>query len=211
VSTAETVTAGPAAGQPFPVPPAIRPERTLSAGQWGMLSFLVSEVALFGTLIVTYVFYLGRDTVGPTPADALKLGLVVWTTACLLASSGTIHIAERALERGNRGGFLGWWLATIVLGAVFLGGTAFEWHDLIYRHGLTISRNLFGTTYYTLVGLHALHVTVGVTIMLIVFCLALGRQVTTANRAAVGLVGWYWHFVDGVWVVVFTVVYLVGR
>jgi cytochrome c oxidase subunit III len=76
---------------------------------------------------------------------------------------------------------------------------------------LTISRNLFGTTYYTLVGLHALHVTAGVTIMLIVLGLALVRQVTTANRAGVGLVSWYWHFVDGVWVVVFTVVYLVGR
>jgi cytochrome c oxidase subunit 3/cytochrome o ubiquinol oxidase subunit 3 len=78
-------------------------------------------------------------------------------------------------------------------------------------YGLTISRNLFGTTYYTLVGLHALHVTGGVTIMLIVLALALRRQVTTANRAGVGLVSWYWHFVDGVWVVVFTVVYLVGR
>jgi cytochrome c oxidase subunit 3/cytochrome o ubiquinol oxidase subunit 3 len=171
----------------------------------------VSEVALFGTLIVTYVFYLGKDVVGPTPAVALSLRLVVWTTACLLASSGTVHLAEQALGRGNRGGFIGWWLATIVLGAVFLGGTAFEWHELIYRHGLTISRNLFGTTYYTLVGLHALHVTGGVTIMLIVLGLALGRRVTADNRDAVGLVGWYWHFVDGVWVVVFTVVYLVGR
>jgi cytochrome c oxidase subunit 3/cytochrome o ubiquinol oxidase subunit 3 len=176
-----------------------------------MVSFLVSEVALFGTLIVTYLFYLGRDTVGPTPAEALKLSLVVWTTACLLASSATVHTAERTLERGNQGGFLVWWLATIVLGAVFLGGTAFEWHDLIDNYQLTISRNLFGTTYYTLVGLHALHVTGGVTIMLIVFGLALGRKVTSANRDAVGLVSWYWHFVDGVWVVVFTVVYLVGR
>jgi cytochrome c oxidase subunit 3/cytochrome o ubiquinol oxidase subunit 3 len=176
-----------------------------------MLSFLVSEVALFGTLIVTYVFYLGRDTVGPTPAEALKLGLVVCTTVCLLASSATVHVAEGRLARGNQAGFIGWWLATIVLGAVFLGGTAFEWHGLITRYHLTISRNLFGTTYYTLVGLHALHVTGGVTIMVIVLRLALGRQVTSANRAGVGLVGWYWHFVDAVWVVVFTVVYLVGR
>jgi cytochrome c oxidase subunit 3/cytochrome o ubiquinol oxidase subunit 3 len=168
-------------------------------------------VALFGTLIVTYVFYLGRDTVGPTPAEALKLTLVVWTTACLLASSGTVHVAERTLGRGDERGFLLWWLATIVLGAVFLAGTAFEWHDLIYNRGLTIGRNLFGTTYYTLVGLHALHVTGGVTIMLIILGLALRRQVTAANRAPVGLVSWYWHFVDGVWVVVFTVVYLVGR
>jgi cytochrome c oxidase subunit III len=175
-----------------------------------MVAFLVSEVALFGTLIFTYVFYLGRDVEGPTPAD-LSLSLVVCTTFCLLASSATVHIADRTLEQGSKGGFLRWWLATIVLGAVFLGGTAFEWHDLIDRHHLTISRNLFGTTYYTLVGLHALHVTGGVTIMLIVLGLALGRQVTSANRAAVGLVSWYWHFVDGVWVVVFTVVYLVGR
>jgi cytochrome c oxidase subunit 3/cytochrome o ubiquinol oxidase subunit 3 len=183
----------------------------LTAQQWGMISFLVSEVALFGTLIVTYVFYLGKDVIGPTPAEALSLGLVVFTTICLLASSGTIHVAERALERGNRGGFLGFWLATIVLGAVFLGGTAYEWHDLIDRFGLTISRNLFGTSYYTLVGLHALHVTGGVTIMLIVFGLALGRKVTSENRGGVQLVSWYWHFVDGVWVVVFTVVYVVGR
>ena len=211
MSAAATITAGSPVGQRFPIPPAIRPERTLSPAQWGMISFLVSEVALFGTLIVTYLFYLGRDVVGPTPAEALSLSLVVWTTACLLASSATVHVAERTLGRGNQPGFIRWWLATIVLGAVFLGGTAFEWHDLIYRHHLTISRNLFGTTYYTLVGLHALHVTGGVTIMLIVLGLALGRQVTSANRAGVGLVSWYWHFVDGVWAVVFSVVYLVGR
>ena len=195
----------------LPVPPPIEPEQWLSPVQWGVVSFLLSEVALFGTLIVTYVFYLGRDTVSPTPAEALSLSLVVWTTLCLLASSATVHVAEQTLGRGNLAGFMRWWLATIVLGAVFLVGTAFEWHDLIYRYHLTISRNLFGTNYYTLVGLHALHVTGGVTIMLIVLGLALRRLVTSANRAGVGLVSWYWHFVDGVWVVVFTVVYLVGR
>src|SRR5262245_15491672 len=203
--------AGAPAGQSSPVPPAVRSEVTLSAGQWGMLSFLVSEAALFGTLIVTYLFYLGRDVVGPTPAEALSLGLVLCTTACLLASSGTVHVAERRLERGNQAGFLWWWLATVLLGAAFLGGTAYEWRELIERHQLTISRNLFGSTYYTLVGLHAVHVTAGVTVMLIVLGLALRRRVTSANRAGVGLVSWYWHFVDGVWVVVFTVVYLVGR
>src|SRR5713226_10467544 len=198
-------------GQTFPVPPAITPERTLSPGQWGLLSFLVSEVALFGTLIVTYVFYLGKDVVGPTPAEALSLSLVLFTTVCLLASSGTVHLAERTLRRGNQGGFIQWWLATIVLGAVFLGGTAYEWHDLIYHHQLTINRNLFGTTYYTLVGLHALHVTAGVIVMIIVLGLALRHQVTTANPESVSLVSYYWHFVDVVWVVVFTVVYLLGR
>jgi cytochrome c oxidase subunit 3/cytochrome o ubiquinol oxidase subunit 3 len=176
-----------------------------------MLSFLVSEVALFGTLIVTYLFYLGKDAVGPTPAEALKLPLVLGTTACLLASSATVHKAERTLGRGDQGGFLRWWAATIGLGVLFLLGTAYEWYGLIHDHGLTISRNLFGTTYYTLVGLHALHVTGGVTALLIVLGLALRREVTNANRAGVGLISWYWHFVDGVWVVVFTVVYLVGR
>jgi cytochrome c oxidase subunit 3/cytochrome o ubiquinol oxidase subunit 3 len=183
----------------------------LTTQQWGMLGFLLSEVTLFGTLIFTYVFYLGKDVVGPTPAEALSLRLVVFTTACLLASSSTVHFAERALRQGNQSRFIQLWAITIVLGAVFLAGTAFEWRELILRYHLTINRNLFGTTYYTLVGLHALHVTGGVTIMLIMLGLALTRQVTRANRAGVELVSWYWHFVDGVWIVVFTVVYLVGR
>jgi cytochrome c oxidase subunit 3/cytochrome o ubiquinol oxidase subunit 3 len=183
----------------------------LTVQQWGMIAFLISEVTLFGTLIFTYVFYLGKDVIGPTPAEALSLRLVVFTTACLVASSGTIHFAERAQKQGNQSRFILLWLATIVLGVVFLVGTAFEWRELILRYHLTINRNLFGTTYYTLIGLHALHVTGGVTIMLIVLGLALARQVTSANRAGVGLVSWYWHFVDGVWIVVFTVVYIVGR
>ena len=214
MSAADVITTEQATQQVLPVPPAITPERTLSPAQWGLLSFLVSEVALFSTLIVTYIFYLGRDTIGPTPAEALSLSLkslVIWTTVCLLASSGTVHLADRTLERGSHGGFIGWWLATIVLGAIFIGGTAFEWRELIQRHHLTISRNLFGTTYYTLVGLHALHVTAGLIVMVIVLGLALRHQVTTANRGGVGLVSWYWHFVDVVWVVVFSVVYLFGR
>jgi cytochrome c oxidase subunit III len=210
MSAAGTIGAGQA-GKSFPHPPPVRPERTLSPGQWGMLSFLVSEVAIFSTLIVTYLFYLGQDVVGPTPAEVLALRLVLVTTACLLASSVTIHLAERSLGLQSQGGFVGWWVATIVLGILFLAGTAYEWNGLIYDHGLTISRNLFGTTYCTLVGLHALHVTGGVTILLIVLGLALARQVTSANRAGVELVGWYWHFVDAVWVVVFMVVYIVGR
>jgi cytochrome c oxidase subunit 3/cytochrome o ubiquinol oxidase subunit 3 len=211
MSAAGTTAAGPATGQTLPLPPPIVPERTLSPAQWGVLSFLVSEVALFSTLIVVYVFYLGKNVVDPTPAQALRLSLVICTTLCLLSSSGTIHVAEKALHRGSQVGFLLWWAATIMLGVLFLVGTAYEWYGLVVHYNLTPSRNLFGTTYYTLVGLHALHVTGGVTIMLIVLGLALGRRVTMANRAGVGLVAWYWHFVDGVWVVVFTVVYLLGR
>jgi cytochrome c oxidase subunit 3 len=178
------------------------------AARWGMIAFLASEVAFFSTLIVAYVTFLGRDNVGPTPREALSLPLVLATTACLLSSSGTIHLADRDARRGRRGGFLLWWAATIVLGVVFLLGTAYEWSELISRHHLTIDRNLFGTTYYTLVGFHGLHVTAGVVVMSIVLGLALGRR---ASETGIELVSWYWHFVDAVWVAVFTVVYLIGR
>ncbi len=151
----------PDAAPAYPQPPAIAPEPNLTAPQWGMLAFLVSEVAFFSTLIVTYALYLGQDADGPTPAEALSLPLVCGTTACLLASSFTIHAAEAALRRGQAERFRGLWTLTIALGLAFLAGTAYEWHDLIVDKQLTISRNLFGTTYYTLVGFHALHVTAG--------------------------------------------------
>jgi cytochrome c oxidase subunit 3/cytochrome o ubiquinol oxidase subunit 3 len=176
-----------------------------------MIAFLASETSFFSTLIVTYLTFLGKDTVGPTPSQALSLPLVLGTTSCLLASSVTIHRAGKMLRLGTRGEFLAWWSATIGLGVLFLLGTAYEWHELIDRHHLTIGRNLFGTTYYTLVGFHGVHVTAGVVVMLIVLALTLRRQVTGRNPIGVELVAWYWHFVDGVWVAVFTVVYLVGR
>jgi cytochrome c oxidase subunit III len=200
-----------AAATNFPVPPAILPEQTLTAPQWGMVAFLVSEVAFFSTLIVTYVTFMAKDVVGPTPAEALSLPLVIGSTICLLASSFTIHLAERALEHGEFGKFRFLWAATIALGIAFLCGTAYEWHDLITVQHLTISRNLFGSTYYTLVGFHGLHVTAGVITMLIVLGLAFRGEVNKQHRAGVELVGWYWHFVDAVWIVVFLVVYVASR
>jgi cytochrome c oxidase subunit 3/cytochrome o ubiquinol oxidase subunit 3 len=182
----------------------------LSAAQWGVLCFLLSEVALFSTLIVTYLIYLGRDQFGPTPA-VLSLPLVIGTTICLLSSSGTAHLAEQSLRRGAVRKFVVFWSATIMLGVVFLLGTAYEWHELITRRHLTIATNLFGSTYYTLVGFHAFHVTAGLIILLIMLGLVLRRQITPRRPSAVELSSWYWHFVDGVWVVVFTVVYLLGR
>ncbi len=183
----------------------------LTPQQWGVLAFLLSEVALFSTLIVTYLVLLGHERVGPTPAEALKLPLVICTTALLLSSSVTIHLAERALRRGAHSGFCGWWAATIALGIAFLVGTGYEWYGLITEYHLTPSRSVFGSAYYTLVGFHGLHVTAGVITMTIVLGLALRRAAIVKNGAGVELVGWYWHFVDGVWVVVFTVVYAVGR
>jgi len=183
----------------------------LGPAHWGMITFLVSEVSLFSTLIVVYLSFVGRDTVGPTPAEALSLPLVICTTLCLLSSSLTIHLAEKALRSGAQARFCGWWGASIALGVIFLLGTAYEWRELIVRHHLTMSRNLFGTTYYTVVGFHGLHVTAGVVAMLVVLGLAMSRRVTRENGLGVELVAWYWHFVDVVWVVVFTVVYVVGR
>ena len=186
-------------------------ETNLGATRWGMISFLVSEAAFFATLIVAYVTFLGKDEVGPTPSQALSLPLVLCTTLFLLSSSVTIHFAERRLRIGDQLNFRLLWTATILLGAAFLLGTAYEWRELVTRHHLTISRNLFGTTYYTLVGFHGLHVTAGVIVMMIMLGLVLGRQITTRNPVSIEMVSWYWHFVDGVWLVVFTVVYLAGR
>jgi cytochrome c oxidase subunit 3 len=195
----------------LPFPPAIAPEKTLNSAQWGMLAFLVSEVAFFGTLITAYLAYLGQDTAGPTPREVLSLPLVFVTTLCLVASSGTIHLAEKRLHQARAREFLLAWGATIGLGIMFLLGTAYEWRNLIVEHQLTIGRNLFGSTFYTLVGFHALHVSIGVLMMLGVASLVIGRQLSIKDAQPVQLVSWYWHFVDGVWIVVFTVVYLVGR
>jgi cytochrome c oxidase subunit 3/cytochrome o ubiquinol oxidase subunit 3 len=189
------------------VPPSAEPHATLRPAEWGMLSFLFSEAAFFSTLIVAYVAFKGQDAIGPTP-EVLSLRLALVTTACLLTSSLTVHLAAGALTRGAKPLFHLLWLATIALGVSFLAGTGYEWHKLIVHEHLTISRNLFGTTFYTLVGFHALHVTVGVIAMLVVLGLALARQVTREHAEAAHLVSWYWHFVDGVWLVVFTVVYL---
>jgi cytochrome c oxidase subunit III len=191
-------------------PPLAAPEFALSPAQWGMIAFLVSEAALFSTLIVVYLSFLGKDVVGPSPREALSLPLVIGTTICLLSSSATIHLAEGRLRAGDFAGFRTLWAATIVLGLLFLIGTGYEWFELITRHGLTISRNLFGSTFYTLVGFHGLHVTVGLIMMVLVLLLRLGpaRRQTDED---VELVSWYWHFVDAVWVVVFSVVYLYGR
>lgn len=194
----------------LPVPPAIAPEHTLSPPQWGMASFLLSEVAFFCTLIATYVAFIGQDTSGPTPKEALSLPLVIGTTICLLLSSVVIHAAQRSLEQGRHQSFRTLWTMTIALGIAFLLGTAYEWHDLISEKGLTISRNMFGTTYYTLVGFHAMHVTAGIVAMLIVLELSIRSEIAE-HSTGVELVAWYWHFVDVVWIVVFLIVYVAGR
>jgi len=159
--------------------------------------------------VVAYLFYLGKSLTGPTPREVLEVP--IFFTVCLLSSSLTVHFASKALEHGKRGVFLALWLLTIVLGGLFLFGTAKEWHHLIYDRGLTISTNLFGTTYYSLVGLHGFHVIVGLLMLSIVFIFAVAGRVGQEQSARVEVLSLYWHFVDAVWVVVFTVVYILGR
>jgi cytochrome c oxidase subunit III len=178
-------------------------------GTVGMVSFIFAEGAIFTIFVVAYVFYLGKSLTGPTPHEVLETP--IFYTICLLSSSVTIHLAGKRLARGESLAFLGLWLLTIVLGGLFMYGTAQEWHRLIYEHGLTISTNLFGTTYYSLVGLHAFHVTVGLLMLATVLAFGLAGRVGSAQSARVDVLSLYWHFVDAVWVVVFTVVYVIGR
>jgi cytochrome c oxidase subunit III len=178
-------------------------------GRVGMACLIVAESAIFTIFVVAYLFYAGKSLAGPTPREVLETP--IFYTICLLSSSLTIHFASRFLERGKRGAFLGLWVLTIVLGGLFLFGTAQEWRRLIYERGLTITTNLFGTTYYSLVGLHATHVTAGLLMLSIVLLFGLAGRVGREHSARVDVLSLYWHFVDAVWVVVFTVVYVLGR
>jgi len=178
-------------------------------GKVAMVCLIIAESAIFTIFVVAYLFYVGKSNTGPTPREVLETP--IFYTICLLSSSLTIHFAGKLLERGRRGVFLGLWLLTIVLGGLFLYGTGQEWHRLIYEHGLTISTNLFGTTYYSLVGLHAFHVTAGLIMLSIVLFFGLAGRVGMEHSARVNVLSLYWHFVDAVWVIVFTVVYVLGR
>lgn len=178
-------------------------------GQVGMLALIAAESAIFTIFVVAYLFYIGKSLAGPTPKEILSVP--VFYTICLLSSSLTIHFAARALRRGKVKSFGLLWFATFALGAAFMYGTAMEWQRLIYHEGFTISTNLFGTTYYSLVGLHAFHVVVGLTALSIVMAFTLLGNVKPEHAERVDVLSLYWHFVDAVWVVVFTVVYVIGR
>ena len=170
---------------------------------------ILTESAMFTIFVVAYLFYVGKSLAGPFPKDVLETPIV--STICLLASSLTIMIAERAFKRESVGGFRIWWAITILLAAIFLASTAAEWKRLIVDRHLTISTNLFGTTFYSLVGLHASHVIVGLTLLALVLVFSLKGSIRKADGERVEMISWYWHFVDAVWVVVFTVVYVIGR
>ena len=178
-------------------------------GRVGILGLFVAEISLFAVFVVAYLFYIGKSLNGPYPADVLELPVA--GTICLLSSSVSAALGARALRRGEVGRCGLWLLVTVLLGLAFLAGTAREWYRLIYGHGLTIGTNLFGTTFYPLVGLHASHVIFGLVMLGLCCVFAWSGALKPAHRERVELVSWYWHFVDAVWVVVFSVVYVIGR
>jgi cytochrome c oxidase subunit 3/cytochrome o ubiquinol oxidase subunit 3 len=174
-----------------------------------MYCLIAAETAIFTIFVVAYLFYIGKSLSGPQPKDVLEAP--IFYTICLLSSSLTIHFAVKMLKNGNARAFALWWILTFALGAIFLIGTGLEWRHLIQDEGLTIHTNLFGTTYYSLVGLHAFHVTVGLLALATVSIFTFLGHVKQEHAERTEVLSLYWHFVDGVWVVVFTVVYVIGR
>ena len=178
-------------------------------GRLGMYCLIAAEAAIFTIFVVAYLFYMGKSHSGPTPQQVLHVPILF--TICLLSSSLTIHLAVRSLRKSKTGAFARWWFLTLFLGTTFLAGTVVEWRHLIYDEGLTIQTNLFGTTYYSLVGLHAFHVLMGLLALGIVWLFAMFGRVKREHAERVDTLALYWHFVDTVWVVVFLVVYVIGR
>jgi cytochrome c oxidase subunit III len=198
-----------AASLALPIDPADTPWTLPYRGSVGMTCLIVAESAIFIIFVVAYIFYIGKSLTGPTPAQVLELP--IFGTVCLLSSSITVHFAVAALRKGNRSAFTAWLAGTILLGSIFLASTAREWYHLIHDKGFTIQTNLFGTTYYSLVGLHATHVVVGLIMLSLVLGFSFLGRVTEEHSEKLEVLSLYWHFVDGVWVVVFTVVYVLGR
>jgi cytochrome c oxidase subunit 3/cytochrome o ubiquinol oxidase subunit 3 len=195
----------------IPITPEVReaPWTLPNRGIVGMICLIVAESAIFIIFVIAYIYYLGKSLSGPTPKQVLELPILA--TICLLSSSITAHMAVVALRKNKVSACAGWLAGTILLAAVFLFETGREWYDLIVHYGLTIKTNLFGTTFYSLVGLHATHVVVGLIMLCVALVAALRKAMNEHHAEKLEVLSLYWHFVDGVWVIVFTVVYVLGR
>ena len=194
---------------PFTCDPKDSPWVLPYKGTVGMYCLIMAESAMFLIFVVAYIFYLGKSLSGPTPKQVLEPPIFI--TICLLSSSITVHLAAEGLRKRSQMRFLGWLTGTILLAVIFLLGTGKEWYGLIFGRGFTIRTNLFGTAFYSLVGLHATHVIIGMLMLSTVLVLGLLGRVTDEHFHQFHTLSLYWHFVDGVWVVVFTVVYIIGR
>jgi cytochrome c oxidase subunit I len=173
-----------------------------------MWTFLGSECFLFGTLIATYLAYKGRSVVGPQPHEILNIPLTTLSTFDLLMSSLLMVLALAAVQRGDRRQARLWLAGTALFGAIFLGFQAYEFTAFVHE-GLTLQTNLFGSTFFVLTGFHGGHVTLGVLWLLTLLVLDLRGRLGVSDATKVEVAGLYWHFVDVVWIVIFTVVYLI--
>ena len=188
------------------------PQAPMSRGRVGMALLIFMESIFFSGFIVTYLFYIGRSSFGPQPAEVLDLGPVIVNSICLWSSSVTVWLAVRSLRKGSLVAFNLWMIATVLLGIEFIVGTGMEWRKLIFEDGLTIRTNVFGSNFFSLVGFHAFHVCVGLLLLLGTLVLSLaGRIRPERDHERVDVLTWYWHFVDVVWIAVFLLVYVVGR
>jgi heme/copper-type cytochrome/quinol oxidase subunit 3 len=174
-----------------------------------MWLFLGSDVLLFGALISTYVLYRDRPyQLGPQRADVFSIPYTSVSSFVLLMSSLTMVLALSAIRRGDHHRFRLWALATALLGATFIGGQIFEFTSFVHK-GLSLSTNLFGSSFYVLTGFHGAHVTLGIVMLVTLFIRSLQGKLPTSHAENVETVGLYWHFVDVVWIVIFVVVYLI--
>ncbi|MFQ5960839.1 MAG: heme-copper oxidase subunit III [Candidatus Methylomirabilales bacterium] len=182
--------------------------RPISNARLGMLIFLGAEAMFFAGLIGAFlVFRLGSATWPPAGQPYLPVGVTGVNTVILLLSAYTMRRAVRAIRGGNRQGLVGWLLMTALLGTIFLGVQGYEWARLIH-FGFTLSSGTYGSTFYTLIGLHGAHVFGAVLWLLIVLAGAKAHRFSTTDHVAVTVCGMYWYFVVGLWPVLFTLVYL---
>ena len=173
-----------------------------------MWSFLGSECLLFGALISTYFLYRGRSVSGPTPHQIYDIPYTSISSFVLLMSSLTMVLALVAIQRGDHRRLRLWLTATALLGTVFIGGQVYEFTSFIHE-GLTVRTNLFGASFFFLTGFHGVHVTLGIMMLLTLVLMSVRGRLPQSKAAVVEIIGLYWHFVDVVWIVIFTVVYLI--
>jgi heme/copper-type cytochrome/quinol oxidase subunit 3 len=179
----------------------------LNTWKLGFWVFLGSETLFFGTFIATYMIYVGRSLQGPYPHEILDIPLTTISTFVLLMSSLAMVLALSAVQKDNRKGALLWLMMTAGLGSVFLAFQAYEFTHF-YHEGLTLTSNLFGTTFFILTGFHGAHVTVGVIWLLILWLQTYAGRIRPADSLKVEIAGLYWHFVDIVWIVIFMLISL---
>ena len=177
---------------------------TFKVGFW---VFLGSETLFFGSLISTYLVYKHQSISGPYPEQILNIPLTSVSTFVLLMSSLAMVLALAGVQRGNRFQGLFWLFMTALLGSTFLGFQAYEFTEF-YHKGLALQTNLFGSTFFVLTGFHGAHVTVGVIWLLSLWVQGLGGRLPPERSLTVEIAGLYWHFVDIVWIVIFTLIYL---